>query len=159
MNLINSKGVLALLRVWCNKLAKAESKIAQDFFNLAVFPLWDWFNSPASRDILFSDEIRFEFWYLLPYSFNQFPKAVNSAVERSPQNFLHVRSFARNLLKTNYASSYPDKYVNLLLSYVQFVDKPEYMKKEWKLLWESIKDSGATKLNELQEILARNDLI
>ena len=133
---------------------KADPDGAKQFFDNVLFPYWDWY----ARQDFFSgdngDRERFAFWELVPLSFASFPEASQRAIQWRPSKIDYLRRFVHDAVNDS-TLRYPNEPTELLISLLEFDPYPPRQKKDWHRSWDSLKDTGARRLNDLEDALAR----
>jgi len=153
---LDEEGRLKLLEMWELHLEKAGKDVAEKFFRTVTLPYWDWCKVRYAQSS--TDNERFSFWKLLPFSYDIFPKAAQKAINFAPAKIDHVNLFPKQLAETNLGASYPEEFTNFLIAFMKADPNPLWHKEEWEQLWDSIKMSGAKNLQKLKDELARKQL-
>ena len=156
---LDREGRINILEIWEFHLEKSQKHLAESFWDTIVIPYWDWCEHQHYLALTDGDTERSKFWELLPLSYDTFPKAVKRAIHRPPSSLGQVYSFLKRILKTDFATRYPDEFTALLIVLIQIDQYPYGNKDNWGKLWHSIKDSGAKKIGELRDELAKKKVI
>ncbi|MEW6669034.1 MAG: hypothetical protein AB1512_27815 [Thermodesulfobacteriota bacterium] len=149
---------LDILGEWKNHLQNANPDSAERFFHKVVFPFWEWC---SCNDFFIGDDgnrERFAFWMLLPYSNNAFPEASRRAIDLKPSKKLESTHWFIRALTTESMLKYPNELVELLLVLSELDPYPHLEDKEWRAIWNKLKDKGPKRLNDLENALARRDV-
>jgi hypothetical protein len=154
VTMIDGKGRRQMLWTWEDHLEKAQKEVAEDFWKRVVFPYWDWsqkhyFGPPEG------DEEKFSFWRLVPFSYSLFPQAAERAINFAPKSIENEYLFPQKLLESELSKNYPEDFTNILVAFIRADQHPEWHEKEWKQLWNEVKDSGTRNLNKLKDELAK----
>jgi hypothetical protein len=155
---VDSELRLALLHGWKTHLKNAQEASAKGFFDSIVFPYWDW----CERQDFFRDDItdkeRFGFWELVPHSFKSFPEACLKAIQRRPSTIAHLGLFVRDAVNDS-TLGYPNELTELLIAVLECDPHPQWQDKDWREGWHALKNSGAKRLTDLENALAKKGIL
>lgn len=156
-NAVDSELRVDLVYGWKTHLENAQEESAKNFLDTVVFPFWDW----CERQTFFSsdngDKERFAFWELVPLSFASFPEACRRAIQRRPSKIDYLGLFVRNAVNDS-TLRYPNELTDLLITLLEFDRNPHWQEKDWRRSWNALKDTGARKLTDLEDALARKGI-
>ena len=156
-NTVDSELRVNLLRGWKSHLENAQEVSAKRFFDNIVFPYWDW----CARQDFFSgdngDKERFAFWELVPLSFASFPEACRRAIQRRPSKIDYLGLFVSAAVNDSTLRC-PDELTELLIALLEFDPYPHGQEKNWRQSWNALKDTGAKRLIDLKNVLAKRGI-
>jgi len=151
---VDSQLRVELLRGWKRHLQNAQEENVRRFYDAILFPYWDW----CARQDFFrgdsADKERFGFWELVPLSFASFPEARRRAVERRPSTVDHLGLLVRDAVNES-TLRYPDDLTELLIAVLECDPHPQWQDKDWREGWHVLKNSGAKRLTDLENALAK----
>jgi hypothetical protein len=151
---VDSELRVEVLRGWKSHLENARAESANKFFDTIVFPYWDW----CARQDFFSgdngDKEQFAFWELVPISFESFPEACRRAIQRRPSKIVQFGLFVEDAVNDS-TLRYPNELTELLIALLEFDPNPHWQAKGWRRSWQALKDAGAKRLSDLENMLAR----
>ena len=154
---VDSELRVGLLRGWKSHLENAQAESAKKFFDTIVFPYWDW----CARQDFFSgdngDKERFAFWELVPVSFESFPEACKRAIQSQPSKITDVGLFVQDSINDS-TLRYPNELTELLIALLEFDPNPHWQENDWRQGWQALKDTGATRLKDLENTLAKKGI-
>ena len=154
---VDSELRVMLLGGWKRHLAGAEEANAIKFFKNIVFPYWDW----CARQDFFcgtdGDRERFGFYELVPLSFALFPEASRRAAEWRPSKIPESALFVRDAVN-DATRCYPNELTNLLIALLDVDPHPHWRERDWQQSWLSLKDTGAKRLADFENVLARKGI-
>ena len=156
-SVIRSELRVDLLSGWKNHLKNAPEESRKRFFDTIVFPYWDWC---AQQDFFSSDNggtERFAFWELVPLSLGSFPEACRRAIQWPPSKINHLGLFVGDAVNET-TLRYPNELTELLIALLEFDPCPQWQDKDWRRSWQVLKDTGAKKLTDLEDALARKGI-
>ena len=154
---VDSELRVDLVYNWKTHLKNAQEENIKKFFDTIVFPYWDW----CAQQDFFSgdngDNERFAFWELVPLSLGSFPEACRRAIQRQPSKINRLGLFVGDAV--NEATlQYPNELTELLIALLEFDPNPHWQEKDWHWSWQTLKNTGAKKLTELENTLERKGI-
>jgi hypothetical protein len=90
-------------------------------------------------------------------SFASFPEASRKAIERRPSKIEHLGLFVEDAVNDS-TLRYPNELTELLIALLEFDPYPHWQEKDWRRSWQALKDTGATRLSELENTLAKKGI-
>ena len=154
---VDSEIRVMLLHGWKRHLANAEEANAVKFFEKVVFPYWDWSANQEFFRNADGNRERFGFWELVPLSFASFQEACRRAIQNRPLNLTHVGLFVRDAVN-DATLRYPNELTELLITFLDFDPAPQWYQSDWSKIWPRLKVTGALKLFDLENALARKGI-
>jgi len=155
---IDDEGRRQLIKNWKNYLENYGDEESLIFWKKILFPLWDWVSTKKYFSAKTHKKLRFEFWHLIKYSDQLFPKVVEFAIKFSPKELEHPGSLKQTLDKV-YIEKFPKEYVDLSIALLNASLHPERQEKEWLDQWEKLKILKVRKLKTLKDLLAKNGIL
>ena len=137
---IDASGYNELFNSWLSHLKKSKADFANVFFEKIVIPLWKWCGSNGYLDINDRSKTRFLFWKLLPFSYNEFPKAYDLAMKWKPEKITQERYFIKNMINEHLMNKYLEEYINVLIVFLDIYEHYIWNKDDLKIIWEKVKD-------------------
>ena len=154
---VDSEVRAALLRGWKTHLKNAQEASAKGFFDSIVFPYWDW----CERQVFFrgniADKERFGFWELVPLSFSSFPESYRRALQRRPSTIDNLGQFVPDAVNES-TLRYPNELSELLIAALECDPHPQWQEQDWRQSWYALKDTGARRLTDFENALARKGI-
>jgi hypothetical protein len=154
---VDSELRVKVLNGWKNHLENASDESAKKFFDKILFPFWEW----CTRQKFFSSDDgnkeRFAFWELVPLSHTSFPEASRRAIQWQPSRIDHFGLLVHDLVNES-TQQHPNELTDLLVALLNFDPHPHWQTKDWRRSWEALKDSGARRLREFENALARKGI-
>ena len=156
-SLVDSELRVYLLRGWKSHLDKAEEKSAKKFIESVILPYWDWCQHQDFFRGDTADRERLGFWELVPFSFESFPEASRRAIQRRPSKIDSLGLFVRQAVNDS-TLRYPDELTELLIAGLECDPHPEWQDDEWRSNWHALKNTGAKRLIEFKNALAKKGI-
>jgi hypothetical protein len=154
---VDSQLRVELLRGWKRHLQNAQEESVKKFSDAILFPYWDW----CARQDFFrganADKERFGFWELTPFLFAYFPDACGRATQRQPSTIDHLGLFVRDAVNES-TLRYPDDLTELLIAVLECDPHPQWQEDDWREAWHALKNSGAKRLTDLENALAKKEI-
>lgn len=154
---VDSEVRTALLRGWKTHLKNAQEASAKGFFDSIVFPYWDWCERQDFFRGNIADKERFGFWELVPLSFSSFPESYRRALQRRPSAIDNLGLFVPDAVNES-TLRYPNELSELLIAALECDPHPQWQEKDWRQSWHALKDTGARRLTDFENALARKGI-
>lgn len=158
-NLIDQKGRKSLIDAWGEHLERASKDIAEKFFESTIIPYWEWYMNQTFLNTPESNELKFSFWLLLPFSYNYFELLVQKALEMAPNEIERSYYLIQNISKSDYLLNYPDALSSLLNRLIIIDKNPILYKDELYNLWNKLKNTDSENIDKLGNELAQKGII
>jgi len=89
--------------------------------------------------------------------FAYFPDACRKATQRHPSKIDQLGLFVRDAVNES-TLRYPDDLVELLIAVLERDPHPEWEEEDWRKGWHALKNSGAKRLSDLENALAKRGI-
>ncbi len=166
---MDHEGRKQLIHYWRNHLEHSDSNENFVFWNKVLFPVWKWMSTKDffNQEKIDTDnmiipkeksDLRFDFWKLIKYSRNMFPKAVEFAIKYAPQKIDHPGRL-EDILNTEYIIKFPKEYVDLAMEILNVTENVIWQKNEWIEQWSKLKSLKVRKINKLKNRLAEKGIL
>ncbi|MFZ5517686.1 MAG: hypothetical protein ACOY90_13650 [Candidatus Zhuqueibacterota bacterium] len=156
-SLIDQNGRRLLIDAWEDKLKNANAALAEQIWQQVLLPYWKWSTQQGFFSLPDGNDLRIDFWRLIPFSYGIFKKAVRLAIDFSPEKIEHVGTFADDLTKVKFAHRETDEFLDFLISLIKVDAYPCWQKEEWLQLWDIVKE--CPKSNILKDELAKKRIL
>jgi len=158
-NLMDQNGRRLLLDAWKDMLKNANAALADQFWQQVLLPYWKWSTQQEFFILPDGNNLRFDFWSLLPFSYGVFKQAVKLAIDFPPEKIEHVGKFTEDLTKAEFAYQESEELLDFLLMFIKVDFNPYWEKEKWLKLLDMVKNCPESKLNILKDELAKKRIL